>query len=265
MTVEAMALVLHHSKAKANARLVMIGIANHDGDGGSWPSVETLAKYALVSERTVQRMVDELVTLGEITVHYNDGGNHHTRNDQRPNRYVINLACPDDCDGTTKHRKRGDNSVTPLRGRGDNADVDGATAVSPEPSINHPHPSELVSLGTDRATPVAAEDGGSGHVDSLRSSRVPVQTGCTRHAGRMDPTCRGCRKATEHAEAPAVRENLAAAAAAAHEQQEKHRAEAANRRHNAAPAEVIASAAAKIRADIRAAKHQNMTEGEDVA
>lgn len=141
----------------------------------------------------------------------------------------------------------------------------------PQPIVEEPseEPSDttnkLVSLGTDRATPVAAEDGGSGHVDSLRSSRVPVQTGCTRHAGRMDPTCRGCRKATEHAEAPAVRENLAAAAAAAHEQQEKHRAEAAVRRRNAAPAEVIASAAAKIRADIRAAKHQNTTEGEDVA
>ena len=64
MSVEAISLVLNHSKAKGTAKVVLIGIANHDGDGGSWPSHETLARYAQVDERNVRDAIKKLVDLG---------------------------------------------------------------------------------------------------------------------------------------------------------------------------------------------------------
>ena len=105
MTVERMAVVLHHSRLKGTAKLVLLGIANHDGDGGSWPTVETLATYANASPRSVQRALQEAEAAGELQVHHNDGGTHHTRPDRRPNRYVITVECPPDCDGSVNHRR----------------------------------------------------------------------------------------------------------------------------------------------------------------
>jgi hypothetical protein len=129
VSVEAISLVLNHSRSEGTARLVLIGIANHDGDGGSWPAIATLARYANVSERSVQRALRTLVELAEVEIHRNDGGTHKTRNDQRPNRYVITVrrgdggVAPSDRDG-----------VTPPAPRGDTAVADGVTPLSPEPS-----------------------------------------------------------------------------------------------------------------------------------
>ena len=105
MTVERMAVVLHHSQLKGTAKLVLLGIANHDGDGGSWPTIETLATYANASPRSVQRALTEAEAAGELKVHHNDGGTHRTRPDRRPNRYVITVECPPDCDGSVNHRR----------------------------------------------------------------------------------------------------------------------------------------------------------------
>jgi DNA-binding transcriptional regulator YhcF (GntR family) len=67
MSNEAMAIALHHSRSSGTTKLVLLGIANHDGDGGAWPSLATLATYAGgVSERTVSRAIGELVELGEV-------------------------------------------------------------------------------------------------------------------------------------------------------------------------------------------------------
>jgi len=106
MSIEALTVVLHHSKAKPTAKLVLLGIANHyhpDDDRGAWPSQETLSKYSNVSERQVRNLIDELVSLGELAVEAY-GGQSQTRN--KPNRYWIRLQCPDDCDGTMNHRPR---------------------------------------------------------------------------------------------------------------------------------------------------------------
>ena len=103
MSIESMAACLHHSKASGSDKLVLLGIANHDGDGGAWPSITTLAKYANISERSVQKCVDKLIELNEITRHINKGGNENTRGDRRPNRYEILVRCPQECDGTTRH------------------------------------------------------------------------------------------------------------------------------------------------------------------
>ena len=142
MSVEAIATVLHHSKASKTAKLVLVGIANHEGDGGAFPSVATLAKYGGCSERQVQRYIAALVELGELRVFAQRGGTDEARPDRRPNLYRVLVGCPDWCDGTTQHRRRGDtgdtpkpNGVTSVTERGDTGDANGVTPTSPEPSL----------------------------------------------------------------------------------------------------------------------------------
>lgn len=106
MSVEAMALVLHHSTAKGTDKVILLGIANHAGDGGAWPSIATLARYANVHERNVQRSIEKLVTLGELAVHRQDGGRASTPKWERPNRYDVLVGCPATCDHTAQHRQR---------------------------------------------------------------------------------------------------------------------------------------------------------------
>lgn len=110
MSVEALAVVLHHSRAKGTAKLILIGIANHDGDGGAWPSVATLAKYANCSRTQVQRSITTLEQLGEVRRYVQAGGDHRHALHERPNRYSIRLQCPADCDRTTTHRTSRDHS-----------------------------------------------------------------------------------------------------------------------------------------------------------
>lgn len=104
MSIESISIALHHSRATGAAKLVLIGIANHDGDGGAWPSVATLAKYAGVTERNVQKAVDRLETLHEVRRYVQAGGDHRVAEHRRPNRYQFLLSCPADCDRTSKHR-----------------------------------------------------------------------------------------------------------------------------------------------------------------
>ncbi len=104
MSVEAMAIVLNHSRAKGTDMVIMLGIANHDGDGGSWPSKATLARYAKVDERSIKRSLRKLEAMGELITHTQEGGTHRTPDAVRPNRYEITVRCPDECDRTTNHR-----------------------------------------------------------------------------------------------------------------------------------------------------------------
>jgi len=142
-----MALVLHHSRAKGTDKLVLLGIANHAGDGGAWPAVETLARYANVDERTVRRTLAKLVQLGELAVHTQAGGTHTTRPGYRPNRYDVLIACPATCDRTANHRTKplptspadlwitGLTPTSPLVSGGTPASGGGGTPASAEPSI----------------------------------------------------------------------------------------------------------------------------------
>lgn len=105
MSIEAMAIVLNHSRAKGAAKLVLLGIANHinpDNDG-AWPSQAKLAGYANVSDRAVRDAVDQLVDLGELR--YQVAGGQST-SQYKPNRYWLLLTCPLECDGTANHRTR---------------------------------------------------------------------------------------------------------------------------------------------------------------
>lgn len=104
MSVESLAAVLHHSRAKGTAKLVLVGIANHDGDGGAWPTIATLARYANVHERNVQRAIDKLVSLGELVVTEQAGGTLGAPDWLRPNRYDVAVTCPPWCDRSHQHR-----------------------------------------------------------------------------------------------------------------------------------------------------------------
>jgi hypothetical protein len=153
MSVEAIALVLNHSKAKGTAKLVLIGIANHEGDGGSWPSIGTLARYANVDARSVQRAIEVLTDMGELAVEVKGGGTVGTRADRRTNRYRI-LVTPSTREVTpasgrehdevtsasgrsevTQMSPRGIHEVTPVTERGDAGDAHEVTPTSPEPSL----------------------------------------------------------------------------------------------------------------------------------
>lgn len=131
MSLEALAIALHHSKAKGTAKLVLIGIANHDGDGGSWPAVSTLAKYAGVDRRNVQRAIDSLESLGEVRRIRGAGGDHSTADHRRPNLYKFLLTCPDGCDRSRNHRTP--RSVAPV-------ELPEGEGVAEAPQVAEPSP-----------------------------------------------------------------------------------------------------------------------------
>lgn len=110
MSVEAMTAVLHHSKATGTAKLVLLGIANHEGDGGAWPALRTLAKYAGLSGkpenqlRAVRRVLRQLEGMGELATNVQGGGLVDMAAWDRPNLYRVTVSCPPECDGTSAHR-----------------------------------------------------------------------------------------------------------------------------------------------------------------
>jgi hypothetical protein len=196
VSVEQIATVLHHSRQTGTPKLLLVGIANHDGDGGAWPTIETLAKYANVTERSVQRGLEEIVAAGELRIHYNAGGNLNTPPHERPNRYEILVTCPPNCEGGRQHHLRplevvhgGDDVyVTPSDGTEEAGE--GATPASP------PHPPTPTSPPDAHVAPppdAHVAPGGDAHVAQTvlePSSNRPV----VRRAARSSPaTTRGTR------------------------------------------------------------------------
>lgn len=100
-----MAIAMHHSRApKSSTIAVLLGIANHDGDGGAWPTVATLAHYARITPRSVQRELESLIRLGEIDRDIQGGGTVEIAHYDRPNLYHFVLTCPPHCDRTRAHK-----------------------------------------------------------------------------------------------------------------------------------------------------------------
>jgi len=117
MSIEAVSLVLNQSKATGRAKLVLLGIANHLGDQGAWPSISTLARYANASERSVKRDIQELVHLGELKVELQNAPTHQQ---YKTNLYWITIGSgvTDLASGVTAQVSRGDSlgksGVTPV-------------------------------------------------------------------------------------------------------------------------------------------------------
>jgi len=105
MSVEKIAAVLHHAPIGGTAKLLLIGIANHEGDGGAWPAIATLARYAGVNERNARKMMQKLVETGLIDTITRDG---------RTSVYRTLIECPANCDRSTNHRMTPVASDTPV-------------------------------------------------------------------------------------------------------------------------------------------------------
>jgi hypothetical protein len=133
MSFESAAAALKVQGLKPAEKLVLIGIASHDGDGGAWPSIATLATYAGVSVRQTKRLVAQLETAGYVAVTVNGGGTAKTRDDRRPNRYDLTIQRGD---MQREQQSRGDmqgaHGVTPMTERGDMQGSHGVTPMSPE-------------------------------------------------------------------------------------------------------------------------------------
>lgn len=120
MSVESISKVLNADlDITPTQKFVLVGIANHDGDGGAWPSINTLARYVGITPRSVQRALKELERCGLIVRHLNEGGTARTRNHSRPNLYELRMSPPD-----AHVTPPPDAHVTPP-----------VTPTSPEPSI----------------------------------------------------------------------------------------------------------------------------------
>lgn len=133
MSVKVMAAVWDESEAVGNARLILLAIADscdHDGTN-AWPAVATIARKTLLSERTVQRKIKELVGLGELRV---VPGPSHIRWDRRPNGYEVVLYGLSVCHPASKAgRQLEQTGVSEDAPRGD-------TPVT-QPILTHPDPS----------------------------------------------------------------------------------------------------------------------------
>lgn len=145
MSVEATSAVWR-SGVKGEDKLVLLAIADHaDPEGrNAWPTLDTLAVYASVSVRSVQRIVRRLSDAGLVIVERNAGGTIVARGDRRPNLYEIDLAALDGVTpavtpyGVTRGDKtgvRGDRSAP----RGDSPTPSPAETREERPSE---HPSE---------------------------------------------------------------------------------------------------------------------------
>ena len=89
MSIQVMNAVWRNSKSKGRARLVLLSIADHQGEIGAWPSIETLAKMVNSSPRSVQRDIQELINLGELQVDFRSAP---TSGPYKANRYWVKVS-----------------------------------------------------------------------------------------------------------------------------------------------------------------------------
>lgn len=141
-----MTTVLYHAKVGGSAKLILLGIANHEGDGGAYPAVDTLARYANIDRRQTQRILRSLEDKGLLVSTMRFGSS---------TLYRVAVQCPENCDRSTNHRllDRGGVEDTPsdlgggvdVTPRGGVDVTPGAVYAPPEPSItvnitNKPEP-----------------------------------------------------------------------------------------------------------------------------
>jgi hypothetical protein len=104
MSIEAIAAVLHHSKASGTSKVVLMALAWHTNESpeeGCWPSQTLLANYSNTTVRQVRRALNQLVELGEIEIAPHSGKG--SRFDRITNRYYLRVDCSDGCLGGFSH------------------------------------------------------------------------------------------------------------------------------------------------------------------
>jgi len=88
MGIQVMNAVWRNSKATGRQKLVLLAIADHQGELGAWPSIKTLSTMTNASERSVQRDIQQLVELGELLV---ESRSAPTQGQYKANRYWVTL------------------------------------------------------------------------------------------------------------------------------------------------------------------------------
>jgi len=88
MSIEIMNAVWRESKSDGRARLVLLAIADHQGEIGAWPSIRRIAQMVNSSERSVQRDIQYLQKIGELRIEVQ---NAPTQGQYKSNRYWVTL------------------------------------------------------------------------------------------------------------------------------------------------------------------------------
>lgn len=134
MSHQATTWVMEFSQSKLADRLVMLAIAHRvsNDNGEAFPSVETIAWEARVSERTAHYSIKALVEIGELEVE-----TCGSKKGTNVYRFPLFLQWVQSLHPTTT------NGVQSTTGRGAIHNGEGVHAVAPEPSEeNHQEPSE---------------------------------------------------------------------------------------------------------------------------
>lgn len=170
-----MAIALHHSRAKGSAKLILVGIANHDGDGGAMPSMATLARYGGVDVRQARKGVRRLEDLGEIRTYVQAGSLPYLDDHEQPNRYDFLLVCPVWCDRSKHHRDTRKGYARP-------ADPDQTRGL-----WKNPRSSGTGGVLQDRGAPVPQNP-----LTVPRTPDAPGSASTTGHARPPTPPCVEC-------------------------------------------------------------------------
>lgn len=138
MSIKTMNEVWTHSRSSGRCRLVLLAIADQQGENGAWPSIATLAERANASERSIKRDLVELEQLGELIIE-RQGGEGHAQ--YKTNRYWVNLP------GVTALVTGVTDRVT----RGDKSGKSGVTTSGPQTlkrTLKETKPSASAKKGT---------------------------------------------------------------------------------------------------------------------
>lgn len=93
MSVRVSNAVWQHSQSSGRQRLVLLAIADHQGEMGSWPAIPTIAKMVNASERSVQRDIKTLEEMGELIIQPQSAP---TNGQYKANLYWVNLQMETD-------------------------------------------------------------------------------------------------------------------------------------------------------------------------
>lgn len=131
MSVHVTSWVLRNSRATLGTRLVILALADYaDDNGGScWPSVRTICRDTLLSERQVQYALRSLEQMGEITVEQKGGGRRST---------MYRIVMPGVQNLHPSENGRGAMDCTPE-----------VQPVAPDPSVEPPEEQDLAAAPRD--------------------------------------------------------------------------------------------------------------------
>lgn len=166
MSVHVLSWVLKHSEETLGRRLVLIVLADHakEDGSGSWPSVETIAREARLSERQVQYALRGLESSLSITC------TGQTKKGTRV--YAVNMKGAD---------------IAPLAAKGGAIyDTEGVHSIAPEPSLEPSKTSMREINGRNAVWDALVEVFGEPSTDTARSLRGKVCSSLTRAGATSD-------------------------------------------------------------------------------